>query len=138
MPKHRLTPAQVKELFGVERVEPKGKPPRRLNNQKFYEAFGIRRSRAPSRQERRAIKKANELFSDMSMVYEVSSLEVFRAAAEELHADILHQMSRCPKFVLDYMERQLEPARVDAYRHKTAEQLRAGIARRESALRRIT
>lgn len=136
-PRHKLSKADVKRLFGVEVVEPRWAEPKRLGASEFEAYFGIRPAPKLGGRQKRAAKKADELFGDMWRVYGISSLDVFRGAAEELHARVLHELSSCPQFVLHYMAQQLSPERVETHRTKQAERLKAGIARQEAALRRL-
>ena len=138
MPRHHLSKTRVKELFGVERVEPRGRKLRRLNPEEFERTFGMRLKSPISPAKKRRAKSADELFGDMYRVYDTSSITVFRAAADELHAIVLGNMSECPEFVLKYMKKKLEPAVVEDYNKRKVAKLKAVIERAEAALRKLT
>ncbi len=134
-PKHQLTKERVRELFGVERYDPKNKAARRLKPDEFEAAFGVRphpKMRAKAKQ-RAAV--ANEAFSEMYRLYDMSSLVIFRAAADELHNVAIKNMSECPEFVLDYMRKKLEAEAVKKLNAKKVARLRAAIAKAEAGLR---
>lgn len=142
MPTSKLRPClskkEFKERYGQELITARGKQARRLSALELKTTFGI--SPLPKlrpRQKKRA-KEADDLFSDMYRIYGIASLNIFREAAVGLHDATLHKMSECPEFVLAYMRRQLEPARVEALREKTVKKLRSKAEQIESELRRLT
>jgi hypothetical protein len=137
-PPYRFTKAQVKELFGVDLVTPKGKQPRKLTAAELQDHFGISPMPKLRKKQKRRAATVDELFSDMLQVYGVASITVFRAAAEQMHFEILRTMSECPEFVISYMQGQLTPERVEAHRQKQVKKLRAAIASTERNLRRLT
>jgi hypothetical protein len=137
-PKHRLNRKQIKELFGLELIVSKGPRLRRLTADEFERAFGVRPARKLSKSERQRAHDNNELFVDMHHQYGMGSIEVFRAAAEDLHFGMLSAMSSCPEFVLAYMRKKLDPAVLERLREKKAARLRTNIRQAEVALRRLT
>ncbi len=134
-PKHQLTKERVRELFGVERYDPKGKATRRLTPDEFEATFKVRPHPKMRSKAKQRAAAANEAFSEMYRLYDMSSLTIFRAAADELHNVAIKNMSECPAFVLEYMRKKLEHETIKKLNAKKVARLRSVIEKAEAGLR---
>ena len=137
MPKHRLTKKRVLELFGVGLEKFKGTKVRRLSEKELEAQFGIRPQWKPSGRKRAQVKDINDLFDEMYRIYGDNSLEVFKAAAAELHGKVLHRVAECPQFVVEYMQRRLSPEEIKPFQQRQIDSLHASIERAQTVLRRL-
>lgn len=82
---------------------------KKLTKQEYREIFGIEPPKRLTKSQKRLAADVNALFDSARDELGMSSLEVFVAAAYELHGAFLKNVRDCPPFVIEYCQKELAP-----------------------------
>ncbi|MEK7601899.1 MAG: hypothetical protein AAB472_00185 [Patescibacteria group bacterium] len=82
---------------------------RKMTKRQYREVFGIEPPKRLVRSQKRRASEINALFDSFQSEFGMSSLAVFTAAATALHGEFLKNVRDCPKFVIEYCQKELAP-----------------------------